>query len=79
MHREPYPGDGGLQFEPIEDTQEIPEPPGGQSPTLEQVEDWLRELERHGRRSGLGADARTRIQEHMETARLWMDWMRHQI
>jgi hypothetical protein len=66
MHREPYPGDEAEGF---------PEPPSSQDSTLEEVRDWLRDLEQFGSRSGLSADVQARVREHMETAHLWIDWI----
>ena len=74
-HRDPYPGDGGLQFEPIAPIQEIPDPPVGPDPAISEVEEWLRELEKLEDNPDISPEVRVRTQEHIVTARLWLDWI----
>lgn len=74
-HRGPYPGDGGIQFEPIGPVVEIPEPPVGPEPAIADVREWLAKLnELKGRADGT-PEVQERIREHITTARLWLDWM----
>jgi len=74
-HREPYPGDGGLRFEPIVATQEIPEPPLWPDPSVSDVKEWLRELENLKSQAEDSAEVQARVEAHMVTARMWLDWM----
>jgi hypothetical protein len=75
-HREPYPGDGGLRFEPIFPTQEIPEPPPGPDPAISDVQGWLGELEQLAERMDASPEVTARVREHIVTAHLWLDWMK---
>ena len=67
-HREPYPGDGGLQFEPLSPTQNIPEPPSGPDPSRSEMKRWLDELNRLKDEPGEPNEVRVRVLEHIELA-----------
>jgi hypothetical protein len=73
-HRSPYPGDSGLQFEPISPGEDIPEPPAGEDITVTAVKEWLRELDRLKDRPQ-SREVKKRIAEHIVTATLWLDWI----
>ena len=74
-HREPFPGDGGLQFEAIDPVQEIPEPPFGHAPSVAEVQNWLEALQMLEDKHCQIPELKARIAEHISTARLWLDWM----
>lgn len=67
-HRRPYPGDGGLRYEPISATQNIPEPPAGPDPSYPEVKSWLEELNRLRDEPGEEEEVRVRVLEHIELA-----------
>ena len=69
-HRVPYPGDGGLLFEPISSGQNIPEPPAGPDPSYDEVKGWLEELNRLKDEPGEPDEVRVRVLEHIELARV---------
>ena len=73
-HREPYPGDGGLQFEAIPGGQEVPEREGppvasaGSEPSRSEMLRWLEELNRLRDQPGEANEVRVRVLEHIEMA-----------
>ena len=75
LHRTPYQGDGGIQFKAIVPSQEIPEPPSGPDHSVSDVRDWLRQLDELKDQSEESPEVQARIQAHMATARMWLDWM----
>ena len=77
-HRHPYPGDGGLQFEPLGASPDIPEPPAGLDPSETEVKKWLLDLCKIKDRVEGSDETKARVSEHIVTARLWLDWMARQ-
>ena len=75
-HREPYPGDGGLQFEPISEGRSVPEPPAGPTPSEAEVRRWLQELNRLRDEIGPPDETKVRVMEHIERAEAYLGWMR---
>ena len=75
-HRTPFPGDGGLQFEPISPTRTLPEPPSGSPPSEAEVKSWLRELDRLKDETGSEDEINLRVREHIERAKAYLGWMR---
>ena len=69
-HRRPYPGDGGLQYEPLSPTKNIPEPPVGPDPSYDDVKRWLEELNRLRDEPGDEEEVRVRVLEHIELAQV---------
>lgn len=74
-HRDPYFGDGGLQFAPIYAG------PGTHSPsdlpklTAGEVKAWLAELDRLRDEPGAPEETRVRILEHIELATVYLGWL----
>ena len=77
-HRHPYPGDGGLQFDPLPTSSDIPQPPAGLDPSEIEVRKWLLDLCRIKEQAGGTDETKARVSEHIVTARLWLDWMARQ-
>jgi hypothetical protein len=75
QHREPFPGDGGIQYEPISPEQTIPEPPQSSEPTGDEVKNWLDELNRLRYQKGAPDEVRVRILEHIELATAYLGWI----
>jgi hypothetical protein len=74
-HREPFPGDGGIQFEPISSTHAIPEPPKGPDPTSSEIQSWLKELNRLRDKKGAPDEVRVRVVEHIELANAYLGFL----
>jgi hypothetical protein len=75
LHRKPFPGDGGIRFDPIVRKPVIPPPPQSQEPSRAEVRGWLEELQALKGERNRPSDFQARVSEHITTARLWLDWM----
>jgi len=73
-HREPYPGDGGIQFQPLVSEESIPDPPRGAVPKTTELRSWLEELDRLKDAPGPPNEVRVRLLEHIEMAMVYYGW-----
>ncbi len=70
-HRTPFPGDGGLQFQPVSELHRIPEPPNTQDPSRDELRAWLGELNRLRDEPGAPDEVRVRVLEFIELASVY--------
>ena len=67
-HRQPFPGDGGVRFEPVSAREEAPEPPSNPDLSRPEALRWLEELNRLRDQPGDSREVQLRILEHIEMA-----------
>jgi hypothetical protein len=67
-HRRPFPGDGGVRFEPFSAAGEASEPPPDPDLSRPEALRWLEELNRLRDQPGDSREIQVRVLEHIEMA-----------